>query len=98
MVKFSSWDLSGRMRTLQGEYHGRRRNIFVCLIKDSKEGGLELGINVHKDNIGKYEFNGDSLDIWWSKEPIRKYVVMPATMYEVPEGMDINTINVYDKN
>ncbi len=99
--KFTCQDLSGKGRTLFCQYHGKDKNLPLqlgAIIKGGDGSPLEIGINLHQDNITRHEFKKDSssLDLWYSRDPVRKYYIGPSTFYTVPEDITVKFLNIYD--
>lgn len=100
-LQFDCLDLDGKGRTLRCRYYGHEAYLHLqlgAMIKGGDGSPLEIGISLHQDNIVRHEFKRESssLDLWYSRDPIRKYMVCPNAFYTVPEDMTVNSLNVYD--
>lgn len=103
MKPFPCQNLSGLNRSVLGRYHGKKLIDSEGLLKlagliKGTDSNLEVGINLHRDNVFNHRFNGEthSLDLWVSREPVRMYIIEPSSWYTVPERFEVKTINVYD--
>lgn len=106
MKPFPCQDLSGQNRNISCQYHGKELidgegilNLVAYIKGSIDESNLEVGINLHRDNIPHHRFNGrtNSLDLWVSRKPERMYMVEPSSLYPVPKLFEVKAINVYDK-
>ena len=95
---FGCYDRDGKDRSIPCLYFGSYPLWhFTGLIQGQDAARWKVGLALHRDNIlwREYDLEKETLSLWHSVDPIRKYMVCPEVLFEVPST--IQALHVYNK-